>query len=116
MRQGRKELAAEAEAKLIDEIGAESVGMAQRDNLAANAEIIGRPKADEFLRERGASPRHSIIAVLGRAEQPLKEIFTLAGLMINLDRKIDGILAASTPALEVVADTVGAARRQGTAT
>ncbi len=44
-------------------------------------------------------------------EQPLKEIFALASLVVNLDRKIDGILTASTPALEVVADTVGAASR-----
>src|ERR1039458_3017682 len=99
MRQGRKELAAEADAKVIDELGAKSVGVAQRDNLATNAEIILRPKADECARERGASPRHSKIAVLGRAKQPLKEILALASLMVNLDRKIDGILAASTPSL-----------------
>jgi hypothetical protein len=89
-------LATEAYAKLIDEIGAEGVGMAQRDNLAANAEIVGRPETDEFLRERGTRPRHCVIAVLGWAEQPLKKILTLASLMIDLDRKIDGILAASS--------------------
>ena len=86
MGEGRQELTSEVEAKFIDELGTESVGMAECDNLAANSEIVGRPETDELLRKRGAVSRHRIIAVLGRAEQPLKEILALAGLVINLDR------------------------------
>jgi hypothetical protein len=116
MREGREELAAEANAKVIDELRVESIGMTQRNNLTANIEIIGRSKANAVLRERRPSPRHSIIAVLARTVQPLSKILTFASLMVNLNRKIDRILAAPDPTLEVVAYTVAATRRQGTAT
>src|ERR1035437_3148901 len=116
MREGREELAAEADAKVVDELRVESIGVTQRNNLAANTEIIGRSKANAVLRERRPSPRHIIITVLARTVQPLSKILTFASLMVNLNRKIARILAASDPTLEVVAYTVGATRRQGTAT
>ena len=65
MLQSCKELSGEAGAKFIDELRVESVGVTQRDYLAANAEIVIRSRSDEFLRERGTSPRHSVIAILG---------------------------------------------------
>src|ERR1039458_10329189 len=95
MREGREELAAEAHAKVVDELRVESIGVTQRNNLAANTEIIGRSKANAVLRERRPSPRHIIITVLARTVQPLSKILTFASLMVNLNRKIDRILAAS---------------------
>ena len=110
MRQGGEELAAVTGAKLINESRAEAVSMAERGYLTANIEIIWGPKSNQRLRKRGASPRHSKITVLCRAVQPLKEELALSGLMVNLDRKIDRILAAGSSTFEIVANAVCATR------
>ena len=68
MCQRGEELTAETGAKFVDQRGTEGVGVAERGNLTANTEIVWRTIANAALRECGASPRHSEIAVLRWAE------------------------------------------------
>src|SRR5262249_5107194 len=115
LRMSIQELPAEADTKFVDEPGIDGVRVPHRDDLVFEVDIILGTVTHKVLREGGARPGHAIVAIFARIIEPFdKEFALLTPLMIDLNGKIVGILAAAQRTEEVVTNLV-AIQPHGTA-
>src|SRR6266446_5265860 len=108
-------LAGEIEASLVNERRAERVSVSKGDNLIPKIEGHLSSQPDSACRECGPSPRHTVIGVLARIEEPFAEESTfLTQLMINLQGNVCLVLAAAEGCPIIAADSGSPSCRQRT--
>src|SRR6266567_5910871 len=97
-----QELPAETHSEFVDQRGIERIGVSESDDLVSQVEWVVGTKADAVLRESGACPWHTVIAVLDWIIEPLAEELALgAPFVVDFERNVVMVLAAADRAAEV---------------
>src|SRR5690242_2024967 len=100
-------LTAEARAKFVNQGRAENIGVSEARNLVGKPQRQIHAISDGTGRKGGARPRYTVILVLAWSIDPFREEFALfARLMIELQRDVIRVLAATQSSQKVVADLV----------